>query len=248
MSVPSDPAAPAARARPSIVTISSYLLMLFAVIQVIKLILGLSVLGKVQKVYRDAFAGTSAEGAESLATVVGIGAAVVSLLFAIGLIVLAVLNNRGKNAARIVTWVVGGIALCCTGLQFVSSVSSGSMGGRTNGNVPSQEEINRRLDAVLPSWYNPLNTTLVVVGLLALLAALILLALPASNQFFRRPQHVPEPPVPGMGYPGHPPSGTAGHPQPGTPGYSAEQGPVPGPGTPGERPGPPPPPPPPSGA
>ncbi|MEH1014880.1 hypothetical protein V6U90_17435 [Micromonospora sp. CPCC 206060] len=237
-------------------TVSSYLLILFALLQVLGLIVTLSVLGRMQDVYRDAFAGTSMEGAETITTFAGIGAAVIGLLFAIGFVVLAVLNNRGKNASRIVTWVVGGIALCCTGFSLVGTAIGNSMGGQTSGDVPSQDEINRRLEAALPSWYEPVSTLLTVLSLLSLLVALILLALPASNEFFRKPQQVWEPPVPGATYPGYPPHGAPGYPQSGEPGYPQtpgqpgypQQGPPPsgGPGYPpaggdnpsGDRPGP----------
>ncbi|WP_307803975.1 hypothetical protein [Micromonospora echinofusca] len=216
-------------------TISSYLLILFAVLQVITLIVGLTVLSTMQEVFRDAYAGTSLEGAETIATVSGIGAAVVGLLLAIGFVVLAVLNNRGKNVSRIITWVLGGIALCCTGVGLAGNALNGMMSGQTGGDVPSQQEINRRLDAALPSWYEPVSNLLTVLALLALLVALILLALPASNEFFRKPQTVWEPPVPGANYPGYPSTGTPGYPQHGTPGYpqSGAPGYPPTPGQPG---------------
>lgn len=216
-----DPHSTPARVRPASVTASSYLLILFAVIQIIGLIVALSVLGTMRDVYRDAFAGTSAEGVETVAVVVSVAVVVIGLLFAIGLVVLAVLNNKGRNASRITTWVVGGIALCCTGLNLAGNALGGSMGGQ-NGDVPSQDEINRQLDAALPSWYEPVSMVLTVIGLLALLAALILLALPASNEFFRKRQPAWEPPAFGAAYPGYPPA----------PGYPTPPGDRPGPNPP----------------
>ncbi|MEV1142590.1 hypothetical protein [Micromonospora sp. NPDC049799] len=224
-----------ARVRPAVVTISSYLLIFYAVLSVLSLIVALSTLSKIQDVYRDAFAGTDAEGAESVATIAGIGGGVISLLFAVGLVVLALLNMRGKNGARITTWVVGGIAVCCTGVGLAGSAVGNSLGGQNTGNVPSQDEINRRLDEALPSWYEPVTTLLAVLGILSLLAALILLALPKANEFFRKPQQAWEPPVPGATYPGYPQtSGDPGYPQtPGQPGYPQAPGYPPAPGQPG---------------
>jgi hypothetical protein len=206
------------------VTISSYLLILYAVLQVIGMIVALSMLGKTQDVYRDLYAGTSAEGTEAIATVAGVGGAIIGLLFAVGFVVLALLNNRGKNVSRIVTWSVGGVAVCCAGLGLAGSALTGSMGSSSTGDAPSPAEIQRRLDEVLPSWYGPVTITVSVLGLLALLAALVLLALPPSNAFFRKPQATSwEPPMPGSTYPGYPqatpayPSADPGYPPPAYP-------------------------------
>jgi hypothetical protein len=92
------------------------------------------------------------------------------------------------------------------------------MGGGGGANMPDPQELQRRLGEELPSWYTPLVTTAAILTVLALLGAIILLALPPSNEFFRRPQPTWEPPVPG--YPAYPPApGTAPQPPaPGTPG------------------------------
>ncbi|MFG3603510.1 hypothetical protein [Micromonospora chersina] len=225
------------RARPGVVTVSSWLLILVAVIQVLSLIVTLSTLGTIRNVLKDAYAGTSAEQAGDFAYVASLGGAVLSLLLAVGLVVLAMLNNRGKNASRITTWVLGGVLLCCTGGGLLSGVSGGlTGGGSTNGDLPSGEEIQRRLQDALPSWYGPVSLLLGLVSLLALLAALILLALPKANEFFRKPKPTWEPPVPGAAYPGYPT--TPGYPatpgQPADPAYPPAPGQPPAPGS-GER-------------
>ncbi|MFU8872363.1 hypothetical protein [Micromonospora sp. SL4-19] len=217
------------RARPGVVTTSSWLLIFVAAIQVVNLILTLSTIGTVRDVLKDAYSGTAAEQAGEVAYAVGIGGAVLTLLLAAGLVVLALLNNRGKNGARITTWVLGGILLCCTGGGLVNT-AAGSLtsSGSTSGNMPSNEEIQRRLEDALPSWYSPTATLLGVLALLALLVALILLALPKSNEFFRKQQPTWEPPVPGGTYPPYPP----------TPGYPPVPGQHPGPAQPGPSPDP----------
>jgi hypothetical protein len=216
-----NPAAPAARVRPSSVTISSNLLFLVAALQVVGLIVALSVFGKMSDIYKEAFRGTEVESqASTIATVTVIATAGIGLIVAIGLVVLALLNNRGKNPSRIVTWVLGGIYVCCSGIGLAGSAAGNAMNmGGGNANGPSQEEIQRLLDEQLPSWYTPASTTISVVVLIALLVALILLALPASNEFFRTPQVAWEPPVPGstypaypQTYPGYPPSGPPSQP------------------------------------
>jgi hypothetical protein len=248
VSDPSNPAAPTAGARPSSVTISSYLLYAVAAIQVIGLILALSFIGKTQQVYKEVYAGTSVEGAESFGIIGIVIGAVVGLLLAVGLVVLATLNNRGRNVSRIVTWVVGGIGVCCIGGSLGTGALTGSMNSG-NGDVPSPSDVQRRLDEVLPSWYGPVSTTLTVLSLIGLLVALILLALPASNEFFRKPQAAGwEPPVPGATYPGYPQStppaagqqGDLGYPQ--TPGYPLANPQDPRSNPPGDQSGPPAPP------
>ncbi|RZU72593.1 hypothetical protein EV384_0964 [Micromonospora kangleipakensis] len=225
------------RARPGLVTISSWLLILFAVIQVVSLILTLSTIGTVRDVLRDAYRGTAAEQGADFAYAFGIGLAVLPLLLAVGMVVLALLNNRGKNGARITTWVLGGILICCTGGSLVNNAVGGLTGGGNTGDMPSGQEIQRRLEDALPSWYGPITTLLGVLGLLALLGALILLALPNANEFFRKPQQAWEPPLPGAAYPTHPyAGGQPGYPP--APAHPAEPGPwqppaAPAPGQPG---------------
>ncbi|MER7440096.1 hypothetical protein [Micromonospora avicenniae] len=215
-----SPSTPA-RSRPGVVTISSYLLILFAVLQLVGLIVTLSTIGTIRDVMRDAYASTDPEAADAVSGItyaVGIGGAIFALLIAAGLVVLALLNNRGKNGSRITTWVLGGIMICCTGGNLASGAAGGFTGGATggaSGNAPSPDEIQRQVDAALPGWFTPLSTAISLIAVLALLAALILLALPKANEFFRKPQPGWEPPTPGAAYPGYP-----GYPQgPGQPGY-----------------------------
>ena len=237
------------RTRPAVVTASSWLLIGVAAIQLISLILTLATIGTVREVMRDAYAGTSVEGAADFIWVFGLIGAVLTLLLAIGLVVLALLNNRGRNGSRITTWVLGGILICCSGGNLLNGVAGSSLtgGNTTNGDVPSGEEIQRRLSDAMPSWYGPVSILLGVLTLLALLTALILLALPASNEFFRKRPQGWEPPVPGAAYPGYP--ATPGYPPtsdyppaPGYPGSPGQPGPAsspdqPGPATAGGQPG-----------
>ncbi|MFC4016733.1 hypothetical protein ACFOW4_02075 [Micromonospora sp. GCM10011542] len=227
-----------ARQRPSVVTISSYLLFLFLACQVISLILTLATIGKTRDALREAYAGSTAEGADQIADfafAVGIGSGILLLLLAVVLAVLALLNNRGRNGARIATWIVGGIMVCCTGGTLLSGVAGNfTTGGNTGGDMPSGEEVQRRLDEVLPSWLTPVSILLGVISLIALITALILLALPKANEFFRKPTAAWEPPTPGAAYPGYPQSsGQPGYPSTGEPGYPSTPGQPPQSGQPG---------------
>ncbi|AVT40116.1 hypothetical protein [Plantactinospora sp. BB1] len=204
----SEPAnsAPTARPRPSTVTNASYLLYLAAALIAVSTAVSLATLGTVSTIFREEYAGTSVEGAEGFAVGITVFSAVLQLLIAIGLVVLALLNNQGRNGARIATWVVAGIGVCCTGFGAAGQALSGvGTGGGSTADGPDNAEIQRRLEAELPSWSEPLTLICSIVALLALIAAIILLALPASNEFFRKQPAGWEPPVPGATYPGQPP-------------------------------------------
>jgi hypothetical protein len=194
---PAEPVAPLRR--PTVVTVASWLLYVAAVCQVLSAIITLSQLSAQKAAYKKVFADTSMKGAENMlvaitaATAVGIG-----LLFAVGYVVLAILNGRGKNPARIVTWVVGGLAICCTGYGLIANAAGFTGFGGGSGNGPSAKEIQDALRDAYPGWYQPALTAVGAVAIIALLTTVILLALPAANDFFRKPKQQPawEPPVP----------------------------------------------------
>ncbi|WP_433128115.1 hypothetical protein ACQPWW_00740 [Micromonospora sp. CA-240977] len=218
-----------ARQRPSIVSISSYLLFLFLACQVLTLIVTLSTIGATRDAIREAYAGSNVDGAEQVGDVflaIGVGSSILLLLLAIVLGVLALFNNQGRNGARITTWIIGGIMVCCVGGGLLSNAAGGFTGGETGGDGPSAEEIQRRLEEALPSWATPVSLVLGVVSLIALVTALILLALPKANPFFRKAAPAWEPPAPGASYPGAPQApGQPGYPQaPGQPGYPQSSG------------------------
>jgi hypothetical protein len=227
---------PAAKTRPAVVTVASYLLYLVAAFEVINAILVFATLNTVKDAINDLYANTSLnnDGGTVIAVAYSIGAGI-NVLFALGFVILGLLDSRGKNGARITTWVVGGISLCCVGAGLGSSALTGSLRNGSTRTGPSQSEIQSRLADALPSWYTPVTTTITVVTLLAILGIIILLALPASGDFFRKP-------APGwegaVAYPGYPVPGQPGYPaqQPGyppqQPGYPAQQ-----PGYPPQQPG-----------
>ncbi|MFF5214001.1 hypothetical protein [Micromonospora sp. NPDC000442] len=238
-----DPQNTPARSRPGVVTISTYLLLLFAICQLISVIISLATIGTVREVMEDAYRDSTVEGAQNVAditVVIGVGTAIFLLVVAFALFGLGLMNLRGKNGSRIATWIVGGILFCCTGFSLLSGFAGNfSAPGETSGDMPSGEEIQRRLEEALPSWATPVSILLGVISLISLLTALILLALPKANEFFRKPAQQWEPPTPGGAYPsqpGYPPApgypGTTpaepGYPgtpqQPTEPGYPATGG------------------------
>jgi hypothetical protein len=236
VTVPSYPgypgAAPAPKARPTVVTVATYLLFLVAFLELVDAIIGFSVYPKISDAIKDVYAGTDVESAEGVISATTIIGAVINLLFAAGLAVLGILDGRGRNVARIITWVVGGLSLCCLGAGLGSSALVSSVNNDSSTGGPSSSEVQDRISAALPSWYEGTTVTVAVVSLLAMLAVIILLALPASNEFFRKQ---PAGFDPSMGYPPYP--GGYGQPQyPGQPGQSPYpapgQSPYPAPGQP----------------
>lgn len=181
--------APPPQERPATVTIANWLLILVAALYALSFVLVISQVGTVNEIYREVFAGTEVEGTEGILTATTVVASALFLLFAAGLVVLAILNNKGKNATRIVTWVLGGIALCCGGLGLLAS----GLNMQTGDNF-DQAELERLMAERLPGWYEPLSIATGIIEMLALIVALILLALPASNEFFRKPEQPFEPP------------------------------------------------------
>jgi hypothetical protein len=216
---PTYPAAPAQPPRPTTVTISTYLLWLTALVSLITGALTVSMVGRMADVYRELYEGTAAEGTEGFIVGVSVFIVVINLLFAAGLAILGIFNNRGRNGARITTWVLGAISLCCSGFGLAGTAVTSSMNldSSTGTNTgPTNAELEAALNRVLPSWFEPLSLVLTVISLLAILGAVILLALPASNAYFRKAQPAwdPNQQLPYPGQPGYPPPGAY---QPGQP-------------------------------
>jgi hypothetical protein len=174
--------------------------------------------GKVADAYEAAYRGTGDEDAMRVGVIAAsVGTAAARALFGIGFIVLAIFNNSGKNPARITTWVLAGLGVCCGTIFLIGSAASSTFNfdSEGRGNRPDPEDVQRQVNDALPSWYNPVVITLGLVALLVLLAVIILLALPPANEFFRKPPAVWQPPG---GYPqpgGHYPYGLQPAPPPG---------------------------------
>jgi hypothetical protein len=90
------------------------------------------------------------------------------LVFAAAFIGLALGVLRGSNVARIITWVVCGLALCCVGVSTISSILL--------------------ISDYLPGGYLAYTYIFTALELIGFIAAIVLLALPASNVYFRKPK------------------------------------------------------------
>lgn len=232
------PAAADPRQRPGTVTAASYLLYVVSAVQVLSALVALGTLSAQRRAVEKAYADyPDLKDTVSNVTVGAvIGGAVIGLLLAAGFVTLGVLNGRGKNVARIITWVIGGLAVCCLGggLALGASGASNFGGGGNTTNAPDPQDVQNAVNAELPSWSSGVTTLLGVIGLVAVLAAIILLLLPSSNAFFRKPD-------PGLAIPGYP--GEPAYPTyPTDPGYPGGAPPPSGGLPPADPSGPPPPP------
>lgn len=177
-----------------------------AALQVIGLAVQLGQARTIANATEAAYLGTHDEESVSIIFTTTAGA-ILAGLFTIAYIVLAIFNGRGNNPARVTTWAIGGIGVFCGAFSVIDSAFRRSLIylGETPGGTDAVT-VQRQVNDALPSWYNPTVITLGVIGLLTVLAVSILLALPPSNEFFRKPQQVWQPPEDASG---------AGHPQPG---------------------------------
>src|SRR4051794_5041832 len=119
-------APPAPPARPGTVNLAVILLYVAAALEVVVAILTFSTAGDIKSAYEKAYAGTSVADQAGAATYGVIGGAVVALVVAVLFVVLGFLDGRGSRVGRILTWVFGGLALCCTGSSFALSSFSKS--------------------------------------------------------------------------------------------------------------------------
>ena len=225
--VPAQPA----RTRPAIVSAAAFSLFALAAFEVITVVLALLYAGKIEEGTKKALENT---GQGSAGTSPGVAAgSTVAVIFGFIIIVIAVvlgyLVSRGNQVGRVLTWVLGGIVLCCSvvGVGFTLAASTFWQAARDQDpTLPTWDQYQADVYSAVPSWYQPLTTVLGILGIIAIALPIILLMLPAAHPFFRKQLAEWEPPTPG--YPGQ--SGQPGSPgqpgQPGEPGYP----PAPGPG------------------
>jgi hypothetical protein len=202
------------RARPSTVNLAVYLLYAAAGIELINIILSLAYAGALADGQKKAVAGTSQENAGLSSAVTGTITVVIGVIIIVLLSLLAVYVGKGKQIARILTWVLGGIAACCTigafGFAAIGGEAAWTEARKTDPDLPTWDRYNELVYSEVPGWYQPVTTVLGILLVVAILGAIVLLALPPSHPYFRKVEQQWEPPVPGTGdpgYPGYPPAG-----------------------------------------
>lgn len=164
------PVAPPAERPPRPVTVTAAAGLMF--FQVVLALLGGIMAIANKDIIRDAAEAQQPADGPQMDTdmIVNIGLAFgvgLNVVIAIVFVVLALLNMRGSNVARIITWVVCGLFLCCVGFGFIGSF--------------------QQTDAV-PGWYTAYSIINAALGLLIYIGVIVLLALPISNKFFKPTQ------------------------------------------------------------
>ncbi|WP_153040210.1 hypothetical protein [Actinoplanes sp. TFC3] len=188
-------AAPMPPPLPTSVRASSALLFSVAGLALLQAIIELVFVNTDLSVYRDAYRGDTGSGFGSLVS------ATVGIFFAAVAAILAILNNHGRKNARIATLVLGGLFLLCGGL--------GSISGDLH--RPSRPSGSGALAHVMPMAYGTSVGAADLLTVAAVLAALVLLALPSANRFFSIPRnvayvYVPVPPAGSAPPPAYPPA------------------------------------------
>ncbi len=210
------------RRRPGTVTAAAVLMFTAAAALLGVAVAEFSVIGPVGEAMEAVNPDPDAEGfGTTFAAFFFGGAGVLDVLFAITLSLLAGFSMAGKRPARIMSWIFGGLAVVCCGCGSVAYsdvlFDSATTGAASGASDLSDAEM-AAIGEALPSWFT--GSVVVFVGLLVLsvIGATILLALPPSNDFFRK---LPEGWIPAGAYPGAPGAGYPGYP-PGYPtGYSS---------------------------
>lgn len=184
--------------RPGTVTAASGLLYILTLLSLAVAALSIYSISQIPpetftQIFEDA--GVSASDAAAAKSVLYI-IAVPWVVFAILYLILAIFVGKGKQWARITTWVVVGLtSLCCFGSNLLGSASSNMVSGMGGGGNVNQDELTKKIQDAQPDWLPMANTALYALGLLAGLAVIVLLLLPPSHPFFRKPEPQWTPPA-----------------------------------------------------
>ncbi|MFF5172495.1 hypothetical protein ACFY3U_07665 [Micromonospora sp. NPDC000089] len=193
--------------RPVVVTLAAAVLGIMAVVAGAYAVATLLALGGTVDRFRAA-APTAAAGQDDVDTVVALVRAVVivgavlTVLVGLLLVGLAAGLLARRAGARVATWVVCGFGLLCGCGGLVTLI--GQRVNRLPADAGSTERLVGLLGDAYPSWWLPVNGALLVGQALGYLVVALLLVLPASAAWFRRPR--PTPP-PGPHPPASPPYG-----------------------------------------
>lgn len=188
--------------RPATVSAASIVLSVVVLVDLVAAVLGWIVLDSHMDAIRDVISGASHdpsyadENANSVISGYVQGVLISSavlLAFSVSYAVNGLLILAGKNVARILIWVTAGldVGFTCCGLALnAAPPDTDLIGGGTLHGADLQQAIS---DAE-PVWAQAIRLPATAAWAIALIAAVVLLALPASHAFFRRPALVPPPP------------------------------------------------------
>jgi hypothetical protein len=200
---------PPAKPRPTVVKTAVLLMWATVVMQLITMVLSLlpndQLSAALDQFYRDhPEMGGGTGGSSAATTTITVG---IELLIIAGFAVLAVFVSKGAQPARIITWVLSGLAVLCLGCgSLVSAIAPSLLSADTSGQGEAAADLLELIRANTPDWIYYVSAAMNILVVLALLAVIVLLALPASNDFFRKEVELWVPPTaPAGGYPQMPP-------------------------------------------
>ncbi len=176
-------AVPPAKARPTVVAVAVRLLYLLAAIQAITFGASFAQYPALQQVLADESFAQADRDLMRTAMVLGtVFAAVLSVAFITAFVALGVFVGRGKQPARVVTWVFVGLEIffiaCAVGRSGLESAQSGSQ--------TIDPELRARFEELSPGWHETLMSVRSVVVVVVLIAIAILLSLSAVHEFFQQ--------------------------------------------------------------
>ena len=183
--------------RPASVTVAVYVLYLAALTQLVNGVAALATYRARLAGYTEAYAGTTMADQIGQVTLPVISGGILAIVVAGLWVTLGALVDRGNRIGRILTWVFGGLVLCCSAGGTVAGQFNEGVYNSTNRNKsagPSAQRVYDSIQSALPGWYTPVATFVAFVGIAGVLLAIVLLALPSAHPYFRRPEPVWEPP------------------------------------------------------
>jgi hypothetical protein len=239
---------PPPKARPGVVQAAVWLMWAVVVLSLLSVVVSFVPLPELDRALDEFYAEHPELRNDAVMAIGEIGGLSLTVIMAAAFAVLAIFVAKGSQPARITTWVVGGIVALCQLCGLISSLATPAL----LNSVPSSGDPDadlaveqaRIIQENTPTWYTVASTGFLVLTLLAILVAIILLATPRANDYFRKEEEVWVPPTgPGGGYPQFPPPAVPQNPgappaQPPAP-PPAAQPPAPPPGS--QPPTPPPP-------
>lgn len=181
-------------ARPVCVTLAALIMFAIAALALISAVTSLAALSSLVDGFRERAAATDAAPTDidNIATAIRVLSIVIAILMltvAVLLIVLALGNLRASNASRIFTWLVcvlGFLCGCC-GIFGAFGQTRATTLGTPDTDAATAEQLGRALSDSYPGWWLAVNGALSGLQMLGYIAVAVLLALPAANEYFRRP-------------------------------------------------------------
>lgn len=201
---------PPPKVRPGVVQAAVWLMWAVVALSLLSVVVSFIPLPEVEQAL-DEFYAEHPEFRNDAATAIGeILALSLTVIIAAAFAVLAIFVAKGNQPARITTWALGGIVTLCQACGLISSLATPALlNSVPSAGDPAADlavEQARIVAENTPTWYTVLGNGLLILTLLATLIAIILLATPRANDYFRKEEQVWVPPTgPGGGYPQFPP-------------------------------------------